>query len=63
MKTYHECDSHCKTIADLHLIRDAANFYATKYRFDPLIGKLHRQYLDAINAVIEADKTLGGANV
>ena len=63
MKTYHECDSHCKTMASLHLIRDTADFYARKYRFDPLIGDLHKKYVDAINSVIEADKSLGGANV
>lgn len=63
MKTYHDCDTHCKTIASLHMIRDAADFYARKYRFDPTIGALHKNYLEAITRVIEADQTYGGINV
>lgn len=63
MTTYHDCDNHCKTMASLHIIRDTADYYARKYRFDPLIGDLHKQYVDAISSVIEADNNLRGINV
>lgn len=33
-------------------VREIAFYYATKYRYDPLIGKIHNEYLTTLNELI-----------
>ena len=55
MNTQHICTKDCLTKVSLHRLADTARFKANKYRHDPFLSELHGQYLEAINAVIEAD--------
>jgi len=56
METLHECNQHCKTLASLTLIQDEAQRLAYKYRNDPFLSRLHTQYAEAIDSVIEQGK-------
>lgn len=38
----------------LQAIRDLAWGYAVKYRFDPVLGQTHEEYLDLLNEVIRS---------
>ncbi len=52
----HTCTKQCETRISLELLKQAALFKANKYRFDPTIGKIHNQYLEAIDAIITSIK-------
>jgi hypothetical protein len=56
MKNKHICNSHCETMASITLIRDTAQYYANKYKYDPFIGRIHQEYSEILNTVLEADK-------
>jgi len=57
METKHICDTHCVTLASLHLIRDKARQNAYKYRRDPFVRGIHEQYEEYISCVLDASST------
>lgn len=55
------CEKHGEIIQSLKILRDVSWRNSIKYRYDPTIGKIHDQYLEGLNAIIESEKQ-GGEN-
>lgn len=50
-KTY-DCN-YTLTLTRLQELRDTAWHYAMKYRFDPVLGKAHEEYLQSLNTLLK----------
>lgn len=46
-------DQYNTALAGLQELREIAWHKAIKYRFDPVIGKMHEDYLNALNLLIK----------
>lgn len=51
--TKHHCQNDSTFIMALQEIRDMAWHKAVKYRFDPVIGRIHDEYLNMLNEMIK----------
>lgn len=50
------CQKHGDILNSVKVLRDVSWHKAIKYKFDPVIGKMHEQYLEVLNAIIDSQK-------
>lgn len=50
------CEKRGDIIHSLKVLRDVSWRNTIKYRYDPLIGRIHEQYLEGLNTIIESEK-------
>ncbi len=62
MDAQHKCNAHCRTLASLYLLEEAASDKAKRYRFDPFLREIHEQYCDSIRSIREAAKEVSHVN-
>ena len=47
------CDQHTTTLIALQDLRDIAWKHAMKYRWDPILGGAHEEYLNMLNGILK----------